>query len=211
MSKRKIGIVVVLVLLIIGTIWAYRRACANAQMGRIKQMRAEMANMSPDQQREQRERLRKEMEKLTAEQRDRLREERMAEGQRRMDKRIAEYFALPPEKRNDYLDKQIQEMEKRRKEAEARRAQDGQSGQGQSGSGQNPNAPGQGTNTANAGQQRGGGRNASPDAQSARRNQRLDNTSPEQRASRAVYFSNLQQRRIAMGLPAFPGRGPGGR
>jgi hypothetical protein len=209
MSKRKIGIAVAVVLvLIIGSIWAYR-AHANAQVEKIRRMQDEMfAAGRPD--REKFDQLRKEMEQLSPGQREELWDRGRQQMQRREDKRIAEYFALPPEKRDDFLDKRIQEMEKRRKEWEARRAQDGMSGPGQTGAGQNANAPGQGPNAARAGWQRGG-QNATPEAVSVRRNQLYDNTSPEQRAARAAYRSDLQRRRIALGLPPFPGRGPGGR
>ena len=198
-----------LILLIVGTVWAFK-ARSDAKVARLKQMQDKMFAAGPPQ-REQFDQFRKELDQLSPDQREQVRDHMRELMQRRMDKRIADYFALPPEKRADFLDNQIQEMEKRRKEWEARRAQDGQGGPGQSGAGQDPNAPGQGTNTANAGGQRGGGQNASPAAVSVRRNQRLDNTSPEQRASRAAYFSDLQRRRVALGLPPFPGRGPGGR
>ena len=48
--------------------------------------------------------------------------------ERRLAKRAEEYYRLPPEKRPGYLDRQIEEMEKRRREMEARRNQDGQGG-----------------------------------------------------------------------------------
>jgi hypothetical protein len=207
MSKQTIGIAVaVAVLLIAGAVWAFR---GDDPLPKIKQMREEIAALPRDQQREGWDRLRKEIQNLTPEQRDKLGAERQAERQRREDKRIDDYFAQPPAKRNAYLDKQIQEEEKRRKEREARRAQGGQNRNPNArNSGQNGPAPG--PNGANAGGQRGGGRNASPDARSAARNQRLDNSSPEQRAKRAAYHAAVQQRRIAAGLPLSPGRRPGG-
>ena len=210
MSKRKIGVaIVVLVLLVAATVWAFK-ARADANVARLKQMQDKVFAAGPPQ-REQFDQFRKEMDQLSPDQREQVRDHMREIMQRRIQKQVDEYFALPSEKRADFLDNQIQEMEKRRKEWEARRAQDGQGGPGQSGAGQNPNAAGQGTNTANAGRQWGGGRNASPEAQSTRRNQMLDNTSPEQRAQRSAYFSAVQQRRIALGLPAWSGGGPFGR
>jgi hypothetical protein len=207
MSKRKIGIVVVVLLLLVaGTIWAFK-ARADAKMARLKQMQDKMfaAGMP---QREQVDQFRKEVDQLSDDQRGQVFEHMGEIMQRRIQKQADDYFALPPEKRNDFLDKQIQEMEKRRKEWAARRAQDGQGGPGQGGVGQNPSTPGQGSNTANAGRQWGGGRNASPGVVSSRRNQMLDSSSPAQRAQRSVYFSALQQRRIELGLPAWSGGGP---
>jgi hypothetical protein len=208
-NKRKIGIAaVVLVLLIAGAVWAFWPR-GDAQVEKLKQMQDDMfagGRPNPD----QFDRMRKEMENLSPDQRRQVMDHGRERFQREIAKRADEYFAAPPEKRKEVLDKHIREMEKMRKEMEKRRAENG----GSSGPpGGQPSAGGPGAN----GQSGPGGprdRNASPIAQSERRNQMLDNTSPGQRANMAAYFSALQQRRMELGLPAFPGPmggRPGGR
>jgi hypothetical protein len=215
MSKRKIGIAVaVLLLLAGGTVWAFRGR-ADAAVEKIRQMQKDLASVPPDGRRQRWEDLGKEWQKLTPDQQDKLRDERWAERERMMNKRVKDFFAAPPNQRQGILDKQINDDEKRRKEREARRAQGG--GPGGNPAGPNPNGPGpsqagsgQAANGPNAGRQPGGGRNANPETQSANRNRRLDNSSPEQRAQQAAYNAALQKRRIERGLPAWGGR-PGGR
>ena len=209
MNKKKIGIAVVVFLLLIGgTVWAFKSR-ADAQLEKVKQMQKEMAGAPSDQRRERWDDLRKEIDKLTPEQRDKLRGDRWAERERQMDKRVKDYFAASPSKRKEILDKQIADDENRRKQREARRAQGGQGGPGQNPGGPDSSQTGQGQGPNAGGRQ--GGRNASPDAQSANRNRRLDNSSPAQRAERAAYSSALQKRRLELGLPASNGWGRGGR
>ncbi len=216
MSKRKIGIMVaVLVLLMVGVVWALRRR-DDPEVERLKHM---LGDGPP--QPGQFEQFRKEMEKLTPDQRRQVGEEMRQRRERQMDKQLAEYFKLPPDKRREELAKRIDEMEKRRKEREQRRAQSPQGDQGQNPGGQGPGGTGQGQGPPGQGQGQGGsagggqggGRNNNPTAQSTRNNQRLDNTSPVQRAQRLSYFAAMQQQRIQAGLPANPfgGRGFGGR
>ena len=98
----------------------------------------------------------------------------------RMRKAAEEYYRLPPDKRSDYLDKQIAEQERRRREWEARRNQDGQAGgPGQGGQGQG--GPGQGGQGQGGQGQGGRGRNASPEQRSLAANRALDRGSPSQR------------------------------
>jgi hypothetical protein len=198
MSKRRIGIAAaVLMLLIAGAAWALRPR-SDAQVEKIKQMQDEMLASGRPPRPEDFDRMRRETAQLSDAQRRQVGEHMRDNMQRRMEKQIDDYFALPPQKRTAYLDKQIQDEEKRRKEREARRAQDAgnRSRNPQNGQGQSANA--------------GGGRNANPNARSEGRNRRLDGTSPDQRAKQAAYRAAMQQRRIALGLPPGPGR-PGGR
>jgi hypothetical protein len=214
MSKRKIGIAAgLLLLLIVGAVWAIKNSLANSQMEKVKQMQEGMAKLPPDQRRQGWDDLRKEMGKLSDSQREQLRDQRWADGARRMNKQIDDYFAAPPNKRNGVLDKQIADEEKHRKEREARRAQGGQGGgqPGWSPGGPNSSPTGQGPNAANAGRQPGGGQPRSPEARSADRNRRLDNSSPAQRARQAAYSAAMQKRRIELGLPPSTGRPFGGR
>ena len=202
MSKRKIGIAaVVLVLLIASAVWAFWPR-GDAQVEKLKRMQDDMFAGGPPNP-DQFNRMRKEMENLSSDQRRQVMDHGRERFQREMAKRADEYFAAPPEKRKEVLDRHIREMEKLRKEMEKRRAENG----GSSGTpgGQPPaGGPGQGGPGANGqggaggpganGQSGPGGardRNASPVAQSERRNQMLDNTSPGQRAGMSAYFSAL--------------------
>jgi hypothetical protein len=203
-SKRKIAAaVLVLVLLIVGAVWAWSRDRANAQAERVRQLQDKLFANGPPK-REQAEEFGKEIAQLNPDQRAKVFEHMRETMQRRMQKQIDEYFALPPEKRNDYMDTQIQAMEKMRKEFEKRRQQDGIAGApggplpapGVSGQGRPPGAVFFGP----------GGPNASPEARSQFRNQMLDHTSPELRAKIAAYMSDMQIRRLALGLPTG---GPG--
>ena len=221
MSKRKIGIVTaVLVLLIAGSVWAVHKIRADAQVARVKKMQDEMfagGRPKPG----DFDRLQKEMANLSPDQQRQVRDHGRRNFQREMAKRVDEYFAAPPAKRKEILDKHIQEMEKMRKEMEKRRAegggpsgppgggpnQVGASGGQTAGQGGPPGGPGTGSGG-------GDGSNRTAQGQSERRNSMLDNTSPAQRANMAAYFSALQQRRMELGLPAFPGfmgGGPRGR
>jgi hypothetical protein len=211
MSKRKMTIGVVVILLVGGTVWAWMSR-PDAQVEKVKQMQAEAfkEDATPEQRRQNFELVHQEMEKLSPGQRDQVREY-MREGmERRMDQQVSAYFALPQEQKIAYLDKQIKEMEQRRKEGETRRAQAGQSGQRQGGAGGPPGGPG-----GPGGQQAGGRGQPRPpqsaDARLQRRDQRLDRSTAQQRAQRSAYFADMQQRRLQLGLPAspFPGRGPG--
>lgn len=212
-GKWKIAIGVLAIVLVGGAVWAFWGNRPDAEVERVKQMQAEAfkPDATPEQRRENFQLVRQEMEKLSPEQRDQVREQ-MREGfEWRMDEQIRTYFALPAEQKTAYLDKQINEMEQRRKEWETRRAQGGQGG----GGGQQGGAGGQ--QGAAGGQQAGGGaprppRDQSPEARAQRRDQRLDRSTAEQRAQRSAYFADLQQRRVQLGLPAspFPGGGRGG-
>ncbi len=210
MSKRKIGIMAVaIVLLMVGTVWALRGR-TDPQVEKLKRMLAD-GPPSPA----QRKQFRQEMQKLTPDQRQQLRQQLGQQWQRRANERAKEYFALPPDKRRDYLEKRIAEDEQRRKEREERRKQQQQA---QGGQGGNPGGQGPGMGSAqgpagpgNPGGGPGGGQNQSPQARSAGRNQFLDNTSPQQRAQNMAYRAAMQQLRMQLGLPANPfgGRGFG--
>lgn len=236
-KKRIIIVSVVLVLLFAGLwwLWGYR---ANAQVRKVQEMQKEMAaeDLTPEARREKWEQLRREMDRLTPEQREEVMRPMREQMERRMDEHLDEYFALPPNKRKEYLDKQIKEMEQRRKEWEARRAQQGNQnsgrGAGQGGRGgpgpmgfppdggpppfgpppgQNAQGPAPGGAAQPASPGPRGPRNLSPEARLQRRNQRLDRTTPAQRAKRAEFMAAMQKRRAELGLPAFPMGGRGGR
>ncbi len=209
MKKKKAAIVAAVVILaIVGVVWAWPRG-PDPQVKKVQEMGKELfgADERPD--RKQMEKFREEVGKLTPEQRRELHRpmrERMAQ---RMNKMIDGYFALPPDQRKKYLDKHIQESEKRRKERERR----GRQRQAGGPPGQSAGGPGMGPNRTppRAGQHRGRG-SGMPDERAQRRNRRLDRLSPEQRAKWTEFRDAVRKRRIELGLPPHPwGRGPRGR
>ena len=124
---------------------------------------------------------------------------------------LASYFALPPNERQAELDRRIKAEQERRKAREQERAsraaganvgppQGRQPGQGRPQSG--PNAGG------NSGGGPAGQRGSRTDEQVlARRKERLDQSSPEERARSAEYRRAMAVRRAQLGIS--PGRGRG--
>lgn len=212
MSKRKVVIgVLVLVLLGVGMAWAFRNR-TDPQVEKVKQLQAEAFKEggSPEQRRQNFELIHQEMEKLTPEQRHEVGREMHQNFERRMDQQIKDYFALSTtQERTAYLDKQIDEWEKRSKEMQKRFAQNGgqnrQGGPGALGGG----GPGGQGGGSQAGPGQGGPGGPPPggnsaDARMQRRDARLDRSTALQRSQRSEYFADLRARRIQRGLPANP-------
>jgi hypothetical protein len=219
LGKRKIVIGVVVILLIGGSVWAVMHNLPDPQVEKVKQMQAEAfkEGVTPEQRRQSFQLVRQEMEKLSPDQRHELWQQVGQERERQMDKRMDEYFALPPAKRVAEMDKMIKEMEQRRKEFEQRRSQAGQGNrggqQGPMGGQRGPGGGGLQANVAGGGPQTNAGGPRPPmssDQRMQRRDQRLDRSSAEQRAKRSVFMAEMQQRRIQLGLPPMPQRGPRG-
>lgn len=128
--------------------------------------------------------------------------------ERREEQKLDEYLKLTKLERRKYLDKEIAEGEKRRKEWEARRKQRevesgnrsaGANGGGGGGPGGPPNATAGGPPRGDGNRGGwGGGRSMSA---------RLDRTTPEQRAKMAEYRRDMENRRKELGLPADFWRG----
>ena len=154
---------------------------------------------------EQFDQFRKEMDKLSPDQRDQLWDHMGQNMQRRMQKQVDDYFALPPDKRDDFLDKQIAEQEKWRKEMEKRQKENGGGPPGQRFRSGRPPRRARRRWTGRRPERLA--RHAKPTTQSDAR-QHL--ARPAARFS--TYFSDLQKRRAALGLPTSPwGGGPGRR
>lgn len=109
-----------------------------------------------------------------------------------LDKTIDEFFSLPPDKQDEFLDRQIQQMEERRPRFGNRPGPD------------RANFPGfgntSGTTRPETGLARGDFRRTgrgrpSPEAMLQRRRNMLSATTPEQRAKRREYFRRLMERR----------------
>ncbi|HOL22173.1 MAG TPA: hypothetical protein PLQ41_04890 [bacterium] len=142
------------------------------------------------------------MGELTPEERENFRESRRMVAEARIQKTIDEFFSLPPEKQNEFLDRQIDEMEKRMAEFRQRFA-DRAGGFPQIFQGERPREGGERREGAYTGGQqavqqgvagRQGRRNVSPDARLQRMRNRLSETTPEERAKRREYFRRLRER-----------------
>ncbi|MCM8820582.1 MAG: hypothetical protein NC932_01335 [Candidatus Omnitrophica bacterium] len=142
------------------------------------------------------------MEELTDEERRHFRETRTMIAEARMQKTIDEFFSLPPEKQNEFLDRQIDEMEGRRQEFRQRFAEragifpDGFQGGRPAMTGERREGVSSDSQPAGVqGEGRGPGRrNISPDVRLQRMRNRLSETTPEERAKRREYFRRLRER-----------------
>jgi len=134
---------------------------------------------------------------------------------------VGSFFALPPDRRLAELDRRIKADEARRQQWAAERAARNTSTQNQPGQtaatrdsngpsnsrGPRPatGQPGQG----DSGRQWGQGRGRTEEARNERMKNRLDATSPDDRAKRTEYRRALAERREKLGIA--PGRGGSGR
>lgn len=127
--------------------------------------------------------------------------------------RIDAYFALPPEKRQAELDRQIKQEEMMRKAFETAGAVMGAFGgggnAGRGEGGQAGSASQQAAGVQQAGGPPGGGPSGSRTEEDRNRwrKQMIDRTTPEQRARYVEYRRAMDARREQLGLPP---RGPGG-
>lgn len=113
------------------------------------------------------------------------------------------YFALPPRERRAELDRRIKSEEERRQRWQAERGDRGPDGGGRAGAAGDGRAPGGGA--GRAGPPGGGGPRGGGDP-IARGKQRLDRSTPEERAQRAEYRRAMDARRKELGLPPGDGR-----
>jgi len=112
--------------------------------------------------------------------RQNMRETQQEDSRRQME----EFFKLGPGEQTAFLDARIDEMEVRRKEWETRRARAEASGETREERTRKEGPPGG----------RRDGRKFDPDAAERRMQQRLSDSSPEERAQRRVFFTRLMER-----------------
>jgi hypothetical protein len=177
--------VLVAVLLLLGVVQRFR---AQAQVERVRRLSSRLTGedgrkLSEEERREAWRRVREEVGRLSPKQRSALREDRRKASR----ERLARFFKMSPAEKQSYLDQQIDSMEQLRKRWQS---QGGRRGNG-------PGGP------------PGGGRSLSPEERDRRRKDRLDQTTPEERAQRAEFFKALSLRRQQRGLGGwgFPGGG----
>ena len=205
MSKRKIGFgLVAIILLAGGTVWALRSR-TDPEVERVKEkvqkLQAEVIGetMPPQRRLEKIEQVHKEIAQLNPAQRQGVGDMMRQMFERQISQHVDAYFALPPEKRVAFMDKDIALVEQMRKQWESRRPATGQTPNGQnaqnaSNSQASANSPGPRPP-----------RDSSPAARATRRVQMLDRHTPDERAKFAAYFSDMQKRRAQLGLPPLTG------
>jgi hypothetical protein len=175
---------VVLVLVVGLVVWF----CWPSRLAKARELRNELTgpnarNMDPQQRREKWEEFRRQQEQLSPAERKEL----WADVRKKRQEEMQRYFAMSPADKAAYLDNQINRTEQMRKQREAAQKALG--------------APGGATPNVNA--TAAGGPPGPPRTQDEReqlRKERLDDSTPEERAMRDQFFKDLQARRAQRGL-----------
>jgi len=118
-----------------------------------------------------------------------------------MDGKVSTYFSLPAEKRQDFLDQEIRQMEFMRKAFEAGQSVAAFFGGGKSAGGKSAGGkPSEGAGPRPPFGPPGG----SEEDRNRFRKEMIDSTTPEQRARFVEYIGAIERRRGQLGLPAMP-------
>jgi hypothetical protein len=188
--KRWLAVPLLLLVVVLAWLFWPDRRLAQAKALQKELFSPAARDMSEEQRRQKWQQYRQLTEKLSAAQRDQLAQE----ARKRRQAEMGRYFAMSPAEKTKYLDDQIRRMEQARKQREAN---------------------GQGSGGAGGGQQQGGSgaRQGSGDRSAASRDQsrqqRLDSSTPAERALVAQYRKDLGARRAQLGLPPLgAGFGP---
>ncbi len=202
--KKKIIAALAVLLLLVGLGWALMPAGVDPQVARVTELQqklfSEQPQVSPEERRAAFGELRQEFEKLTPEQRDKMMRDNPPPFVRQMQKNIRDFFDLPADKRKEALDRQINEMESRRRQMTERFAQAG----GRPGGGPPGGGPGFGGGPGSG----PGGNRGAMDAKGRQgmAKRMLDNTTPQDRAMMGEYMRQMQDRRRERGMPTLPRR-----
>ncbi len=181
-GRRWAGVIAIAVLLLGGALaWCF---WPDRQVAKVKAMRQELSGdaarkLPPEERRQKWAAFRQAQQKLTPAQREAVWEDVRKERQAEIDR----YFTLSKEEKVRWLDQQIDRMEALRRQGQA-------NGGGQRGPGG-----------------RGSGPNLSPEEREKRRKERLDRSTPEQRAQRDQLRKDMDARRAQRGLAPFGGFG----
>jgi hypothetical protein len=184
--RRLVAVAALLLFLLgIGVVWYF---WPDPHLAHAQELRRQLTdesgrNLSAEQRRDLRQQLGAEKRQLSPEQRRKL----WADRKNPFREQVKKYFTLSKPEQTALLDQQLNRMEQWRSE----RAQE-------------MHTVGQAANGAGP----GGGRPADPDQREQRRRERLDQTTPEERAQFAEFFTQLKARRQQRGLS---GSGFGGR
>ena len=191
-----VGVATLALLLVSAAGWYWWKSARDLELARQLQadvFSQETRSLPEEERRAKFTEYRKQYERLSDDQKRQLRRQSHSGMQQRMTERIDQFFALPQPQRVAFLDKQINEMEKRRKQFSSRSIQQGPGGRPDFGRGRG--------NRGNSSQAERGER------RDRWRRERLDHSTPEQRAKFAEYIEALRKRREQRGTPSS-GRGP---
>jgi hypothetical protein len=212
MRRKGIIIAVALVVASLGIFWTVRYLRASTQLARVQDLRSQLGSAEKLPEEKRRElwgQLRQEMDKLPEDQREKMWREGRQGFEKQMHERMRAVLDASPDQRTALLDKQIDEMEKRRKDWEKRRQDRAKQGGGQ-GPGPQAMAGGPGGPGGPGGRGWGGPGGGPGNNQWAKR--MLDNTTPSQRSEMYEYRRLMEARRAERQLPPSPGPGfPGPR
>jgi hypothetical protein len=188
--RAKIGISAALIIVVSLAVWWFIGSGAPARPPEIEGPLAEMQNLqqlAPDKRGEKFREIREQVSQLSPEAQRAFRREIGKQRAAEMNNRMNAFLTAPtPAARKKVLDQHINEMEKMRAQRESRQRSGGQQiAQASGGRPQTGDGP-----------PRGGRRGNFQD--------RLDRSSPEERAKRSEYFRALRERRKELGLPENP-------
>lgn len=194
MDKRKLTIAAIIAVVLLGAAWAFGFiGGADPVVAEMQQLRDQMfsnRDLSDQQRREQWQDFRQRMDGLSEDQRRALWEGGRERFQQMAQRRMDEFFALPPAEQQERLDDIIDRMMERQRE----RAQNG----GQA-------------NRGDRGRRGNRGANLSDTQREQRRKERLDRTNPKMRAQFTEFRNRLNDRMKERGLAPIEGRGLWGR
>jgi hypothetical protein len=185
LTRRRLSLLAGLLLLLLAAFAAYKFG-PDRQLAKVKEMRAGLsAELPPEQRRDRWQEYRKEFEKLSPAQRDVLDREQQQQYFTSLDS----FFKLSKKEQTARLDEQINRAEAARRRFEQQRGAGG---------------PRPGSQTFGA--SGGGQRPRDAEARELRRRQRLDRSTPQQRAQMDLHRRMIDQRRRERGLPVSTGR-----
>ena len=213
-TKRRIIGGVAATFITIGLFWGYQKYARASRMNELDRLSAQLREAPRDQREELSKKFRVQMAKLTPDERRDYFEGRMEVMEKQMDDRIDEYFKKTPEERKAWLD----EMSKNRRrfggppgkgqrptakgKAKTGTAKGKTLAKGKTGGasregsvGGRQGGGGRGGPGGGGGWGGGGGRGGSREQRAQRRRERLDKTSPEQRAKRSEFFAAMRRYR----------------
>lgn len=186
MRNAVIGTVVLLLLVAIAWLFGFIGGTDPA-VAELQQIRDQMSADLPDAERDQlRDQFRQRLASLSDDQRRAVFAAGREQWQQRSEQRMDEFFAMSRPDQQKRLDESINRMLERRNQPNQNQAAANRNGRGD----------------------RGGGRNMTEAQRDARAKQRLDRSTPKERAQRAEYRRRLQERLQQRGInpDTLPGR-----
>jgi hypothetical protein len=199
-KQNKVIVAMIAILILAGGAWAFGLfSGTDPAVAELQQM-ADQAfgqDMPAAQESEFHQQFRQKMDALTPEQREAFFDANRDRGMQYMERRMNEFFAMPPQEQQKRLDEIIDRMTQPR---EGRPPGDGSRA-----------GRGDGRRSGRGDGGRGGWGNMTEAQRDERSKRRLDHTSPKMRAQFTEFRKKLEARAKERGITQLPGWGPGGR